>query len=279
MKVFKTVKEIQNYLKGLHSDSVGFVATMGALHIGHLSLIDISKKQNKITVCSIFVNPKQFNNQEDLNKYPRNNDLDLEKLTAAGCDIVFIPSTEEMYPQKIEKEFHFGILSDVMEAKHRPGHFNGVAIVIERLFEIINPTHAYFGEKDFQQLSVIHSLVKQLNLPIKIVGCPIIREDNGLAMSSRNERLSENEKEAASEICKTLTYISQHKHKFSVQELKAYFNNNISKNNLLAPEYFEIADKITLKPIKDWSESEYCIAFTSVNVGSIRLIDNMTINN
>ena len=279
MQVFKTVKEIQSYLKGSNSGSVGFVATMGALHIGHISLIDISKKQNKITVCSIFVNPKQFNKQEDLVKYPRNTDSDLEKLAAAGCDVVFIPSVEEMYPSKVEKEFHFGTLSNVMEARHRPGHFNGVAIVIERLFEIINPTHAYFGEKDFQQLSVIHALVKQLNLPVNIVGCPIIREANGLAMSSRNERLSGNEKKAASEINKTLTYVSQHKNKFSVLELKEYFNKKISKNEFLATEYFEIADGTTLKPINNWNESEYCIAFTSVNIGSVRLIDNMTIIN
>jgi pantoate--beta-alanine ligase len=279
MRVFKTVNEIQGYLKSSNHESVGFVATMGALHVGHLSLVDLSKKQNTVTVCSIFVNPKQFNKQEDLVKYPRNTELDIEKLAVAGCDIVFMPSVEEMYPCKVEKEFDFGVLSVVMEAKHRPGHFNGVAIVVERLFEIINPTNAYFGEKDFQQLAVIHSLVKQLNLPVNIVGCPIIREENGLAMSSRNERLNINEKKAASEISKTLSYISKHKNKFSVQELKTYFNNNITKNNLLTPEYFEIADRSTLKPIKDWSESEYCIAFTSVNIGSVRLIDNMTIIN
>lgn len=279
MKVFKTVKEIQSYLTNLKSESIGFVATMGALHIGHISLIEVSKKQNSLTVCSIFVNPKQFNNQEDLIKYPRNVDADIEKLAAANCDVVFIPSVEEMYPNKIEKEFQFGILSKVMEAEYRPGHFNGVAIVVERLFDIIRPTNAYFGEKDFQQLSVIKALVNQLKLPIKIIGCPIIRENNGLAMSSRNERLTEVEFNAASNINKALTFVRHNKNKLSIAELKSFYADLLSKNKLLTIEYFEIADGNTLNPIKEWSEADYCIALTSVNVGGVRLIDNMTIIN
>lgn len=279
MKVFKTVKEIQSYLTNLRSESIGFVATMGALHIGHISLIEVSKKQNSLTVCSIFVNPKQFNNQQDLIKYPRNVDADIEKLAAANCDVVFIPSVEEMYPNKIEKEFQFGILSTVMEAEYRPGHFNGVAIVVERLFDIIKPNKAYFGEKDFQQLSVIQALVNQLKLPIKIIGCPIVRENNGLAMSSRNERLTEVEFNAASNINKALTFVRHNKNKLSIAELKSFYADLLSKNKLLTIEYFEIADGNTLNPIKEWGEADYCIAFTSVNVGGIRLIDNMTIIN
>ena len=228
MLVFYTVEEIKNYLLEHSSKSVGFVATMGAVHQAHISLVEISKKENDLTVCSIFVNPKQFNKLEDLEKYPRNNIVDLKKLEAAHCDLVFIPSVEEIYPEKVEKEFYFGTLSEVMEAEHRPGHFNGVAIVIERFFEILNPQLAYFGEKDYQQLAVIKALAKQINSPVKIVGCPIHRELNGLAMSSRNERLSSTEKEQASVISRTLKYVSEHKN-LPVSELKAHFLNEMNK--------------------------------------------------
>ena len=278
MQVFYTVKEIQDYLLKHRSKSLGFVATMGALHQAHISLVDISNKENDLTVCSIFVNPKQFNKKEDLEKYPRNTEADLEKLKAAACDVVFIPSVEEMYPQKVEKQFHFGVLSEVMEAEHRPGHFNGVAIVIERFFEILNPTNAYFGEKDYQQLAVIKALATQINSPTKIVGCPIFREENGLAMSSRNERLSVAEKEQASVISKTLKYICLHKNR-TVSELKAHFLSEMKKYENFEFEYFEIADETTLKPIEKWEDAEKHIAFTAVNVSGVRLIDNMTIIN
>jgi len=277
MQVFETVKEIQDYLNKHKSKSVGFVATMGALHQAHISLIDISKNENDLTLCSIFVNPKQFNKKEDLVKYPRNIKDDLERLRKANCDVVFIPSVEEMYPQKVEKEFHFGVLSEVMEAEHRPGHFNGVAVVIERFFEILNPTRAYFGEKDYQQLAVIKALAKQINSPVKVVGCPIYREESGLAMSSRNERLSTSEKEEASEISKALSFISQHKKTHTIAELKDYFLNNMAQHKLFEPEYFEIADENTLEPIQNWGNAEKYIAFTAVNVNGVRLIDNMTI--
>lgn len=279
MIIFKSAKEIQVYLAKTNAKSVGFVATMGALHQAHISLIDISKQQNEITICSIFVNPKQFNKKEDLVKYPRNTEADIKKLQEADCDVLFIPSVEEMYPKKVEKEFHFGVLSEVMEAKHRPGHFNGVAIVIERFFEILKPTHAYFGEKDFQQLAVIRALVKELNSSVKVVGCPIYREKNGLAMSSRNQRLSPKEKEVASEISKALTYVSKQKNVFSVTELKEYFFNNMAKHQLFEPDYFEIADENTLKPIQNWGDAKKYIAFTAVNVNGVRLIDNMAIIN
>ena len=279
MQVFNTVQDIQFYLKESNAKTIGFVATMGALHNAHISLIDISKSENELTVCSIFVNPRQFNKKEDLTNYPRNNEKDIKKLEKANCECVFIPSVEEMYPVKIEKHFQFGILSEVMEAKHRPGHFNGVAIVIERFFEILNPTHAYFGEKDYQQLAVIRALTKQIDSPVKIIGCPINREENGLAMSSRNERLTPLEKEEAGEINRALSFISKHKKTHSVMELKDYFLKSISKNKLFEPEYFEIADKNTLKPIKKWNDAEFCIAFTAVNVSGVRLIDNMTIIN
>ncbi|MBL4669771.1 MAG: pantoate--beta-alanine ligase [Flavobacteriales bacterium] len=278
MEVFKTVKEIQEYLVKTESKNLGFVATMGALHQAHISLIELSQKENELTVCSIFVNPKQFNKKEDLVKYPRDTEADLKKLEAVNCDIVFIPSVEEMYPKKVEREFHFGILSEVMEAEHRPGHFNGVAIVIERFFEILNPTHAYFGKKDYQQLAVIKALTKQINSSVKIVGCPIYREKNGLAMSSRNERLSANEKEEAGVINKTLKYVCEHKN-LTVPALKTYFLTEMNQHLNFESEYFEIVDEITLQPIQEWGGANKYIAFTAVNVNGVRLIDNMTIIN
>jgi pantoate--beta-alanine ligase len=277
MQIFKTVVEIQEYLTKFKTKKVGFVATMGALHQAHISLIKASQKENELTICSIFVNPKQFNKKEDLVKYPRDIDSDLERLERAQCDVVFIPSVDEMYPVKVEKEFHFGLLSEVMEAEHRPGHFNGVAIVIERFFEILKPTNAYFGEKDYQQLAVINALARQINSPVKVVGCPIFREKNGLAMSSRNERLTEREKEIAGEINRALSFVSKNKETHTVAELKSYFLNRIREDKLFDLEYFEIADSTTLKPIKTWEESEKQIAFTAVNFAGVRLIDNMTI--
>lgn len=279
MQIFHKTSEIQDYLTNINTKSVGFVATMGALHNAHISLINISKNENDITICSIFVNPKQFNKKEDLIKYPRNIAADLDKLKSANCDVVFIPSVEEMYPQKIEKQFHFGVLSNVMEANHRPGHFNGVAIVIERFFEILNPTRAYFGEKDYQQLVVIKALVKQINSPVKIVGCPICREKNGLAMSSRNERLSKEEKELASAISKTLIFVSENKNSYSVAALKKYFIDEMKMHPIFDTEYFEIADKESLTPIENWTDANEYIAFTAVNVNGVRLIDNMAIIN
>jgi len=252
---------------------------MGALHQGHLSLIAQSKKQNKITICSIFVNPKQFNNQDDLIKYPRNIEKDLQLLKKNNCDVVFIPNEKEIYPTTKNTSFNFGILSEVMEAAHRPGHFNGVAMVIERFFEILQPTNAYFGEKDFQQLAVIRNLVKQLKLPVNIVGCPIYREENGLAMSSRNERLTDEEKQEAALISNTLNFIKKNYKNYAITTIKKQFAEKINKNNFLNLEYFEIADGNSLTPLKNWQETNYCIAFTAINVGGVRLIDNMTIFN
>jgi pantoate--beta-alanine ligase len=277
MQVFYTVKEIQSFLG--EKKNVGFVPTMGALHQAHISLIEISKAQNEITVCSIFVNPKQFNKKEDLVKYPRNIDADLARLKAANCDIVFVPSVDEMYPSDQNKDFHFGVLSEVMEAEHRPGHFNGVAIVIERFFEILNPTNAYFGEKDFQQLAVVKALADKIQSTVNVVGCPIFREESGLAMSSRNERLTKEEKDIASNISRALSFVSEHRNTHSISALRDYFIEEMAKHQLLELEYFEIADGKTLGPIKDWTEATTHIAFTAVNVSGVRLIDNMTIIN
>jgi len=279
MQVFETVKEIQDYLNQHATKSTGFVPTMGALHAAHISLIEASKKENEITICSIFVNPKQFNKQEDLTNYPRNTEADIQQLEAAKCDVLFIPSVTEMYPTKSEKEFDFGVLSEVMEAEHRPGHFNGVAVVIERFFEILNPTNAYFGEKDFQQLAVVKALTKQINSSVNIVGCPIFREKNGLAMSSRNERLSIEEKEIASAINKALKHVCEKRSTESVADLKTFFLDKMNHFSFFEPEYFEIADAETLQPITEWGDAQKYIAFTAVNVNGVRLIDNMTIIN
>ena len=279
MLVVNTIEELQLFFEQQKGKSIGFVPTMGALHKGHVSLVEFSQQKCDITVCSIFVNPIQFNKQDDFTNYPKTIDSDLKYLEAVECDVVFCPSAQEMYPNKIEKDFNFGILSTVMEGEHRPGHFNGVAIVIERFFEIINPDLAFFGEKDFQQLAIVKEVAKQTGFKTKIIGVPTVREVSGLAMSSRNLRLSEDEKIAAANISKELQYIILNKNAFTPQELKINYRNKIDANQFLKTEYIEIADGNTLLPVINWEDSDYPIAFTAVNVGEVRLIDNMTIIN
>lgn len=279
MLIFESVSALQKYLQENSNKSIGFVPTMGALHNGHLSLIDASQQKCELTVCSIFVNPTQFNKQEDLEKYPRNVEQDLKLLEQKKCDVVFLPTVAEMYDNYTFKEFDFGALGNVMEGEHRPGHFNGVANVIQRFFEIINPTYAFFGEKDFQQLAIVKALVKQINSPTKIIGCPILREETGLAMSSRNERLSSSDRNEAQLIYKLLSDIKQKHLTSSVADMKSYFAENLNKTKKFELEYFDIADGNTLQPIVDWNQSNYCVAFTAVNVGNVRLIDNITIFN
>lgn len=279
MIIFNTTEQLQAFLKENAKKTIGFVPTMGTLHLGHLSLIKKAKKKCDLVICSIFINPIQFNKQEDLDNYPKNFNADTQQLQEISCDVLFYPSVKEMYPTKVEKKFDFGALATVMEGEHRSGHFNGVAIVIERFFEIINPDFAYFGEKDFQQLAIIKVLTKQLGCKTKIISGKIIREISGLAMSSRNQRLNNEEKDAAADIYKTLCYVSAHKKDFSINKLKKYFKTKIDANPFLKLEYFEIADGNTLQPIKKWEESNYPVAFAAVNVGNVRLIDNMTIIN
>ncbi len=279
MQVIKDINSIQGFLKRQPNKTIGFVPTMGALHQAHLSLIERSKKQCDITICSVFVNPKQFNKQGDLDNYPRDIERDIVSLESANCDVLFYPSVEEIYPSENNKVFDFGDLTKLMEGEFRPGHFNGVALVIERFFEILNPTHAYFGEKDFQQLAVINALVKQINSPVKIVGCSTIREESGLAMSSRNERLTEVEKVAAADIFRELKFIAENKEAKGIEELKNHFINTINKNPHLTTEYIEITDTETLQPISNWSESKQPRAFTAVNIRDVRLIDNIAIIN
>ena len=276
MLIYKSVNELQQFLTENKHKTIGFVPTMGALHQGHLSLIQASQRKTNITVCSIFVNPIQFNKQEDLDNYPRNVDVDVLKLESVNCDVLFLPSVEEMYPTKQYKNFEFGSLAEVMEGEHRPGHFNGVANVIERFFEIILPNYAFFGEKDFQQLAIVKALTKQLGLKTEIVGCPILREASGLAMSSRNERLSATQKNDAAIIFEALSFIKNNYQKHNIAEHKSYFARTISAKNMEL-EYIEFADGNSLQPVQNFNETKYCVVFIAVHVGKVRLIDNVTI--
>ena len=281
MLIFKTVVELQQFLLSCVNKTIGFVPTMGALHQGHLSLMAKAIEENDLMVCSIFVNPTQFNNKEELEKYPRQTDKDIALIQNAFADdaklIIFLPDVIEIYPNKIEKSYDFGNLSLVMEAQHRPGHFDGVGMVLERFFDIVQPTKAYFGEKDFQQLAVVRNLVKQLKLPLQIIGCPIVREANGLAMSSRNERLTPEQKEQAANIYKFLQEAKQQATTLTVEEVKNNFTNAIKNISTLQLEYLEIADGNTHTSIENREETTYCVALVAVFVGTIRLIDNVTL--
>ncbi len=279
MLVVEDIKALQDCLKQSNGKTIGFVPTMGALHRGHVRLVELAKQKCDIVVCSIFVNPVQFNKESDFVNYPNTFNEDIKMLEDAQCDLVFSPSAKEMYPSEPKTGIDFGSLGEVMEGEHRPGHFRGVGIVIERFFELINPDFAYFGEKDFQQLAVIKFLTKKLNLKTKIVGVPTVREKSGLAMSSRNLRLSEAEKAAAAAISEALKYVSENKKNHSIEELAEYFKLTINQKEHLELEYFEIADMTTLKPIKNWTDSVSAVACTAVIVGPVRLIDNMTIIN
>lgn len=276
MNVFKTIEETRRWLaeqRALNLTS-GFVPTMGALHEGHLELIRRSCRENDITGCSIFVNPIQFNNPEDLAKYPRTLEDDLRMLEEAGCDMVFVPSVEEMYPGPVTKKYDFGDLERVMEGKFRPGHFNGVAVVVKKLFDIFEPDRAYFGEKDYQQLCIIRALVKMEGLPVKIIPCATVREADGLAMSSRNRRLNPEERIVAVEIYRTLLIAKEEAGKRSIGEVREMCAARL--NNMgFGVEYFEIANASTLQPAISWDEAQGVVACVAAFLGRVRLIDNM----
>jgi pantoate--beta-alanine ligase len=277
MKIVDNKQELKETILSLRKgdESIGFVPTMGALHEGHLSLIKASNKDNNITVVSVFVNPTQFNNPNDYSKYPRILEDDIEKLKSVKCDILFTPSENEMYPEEDNREFDFGIIEKVMEGRHRPGHFRGVALIVSKLFEAVNPDKAYFGEKDFQQVAIINRLNEIENYGIEIVSCPIIRESGGLAMSSRNMLLSEEQRKNVPLISQTLLKAAEQSKAMSVSDIKTWVVNAISANNHLEVEYFDIVDSKTLETIVDWSDSKDIIACIAVNVGTIRLIDNI----
>ena len=281
MKLITTVSALQAGLlteraKGFKT---GFVPTMGALHKGHLSLVTRAGNENEVVVVSIFVNPTQFNDKSDLDRYPRTLESDMQKLSALKCDYVFAPSVEEVYPVADTRKFDFGNLETVMEGRFRPGHFNGVAQVVSRLFDIVKPDRAYFGLKDFQQLAIIKNLVRQLKYPIEIIPCEIMREPDGLAMSSRNMLLEPNYRKAAPMIYQTLLKVNELKINKSVEEVKESIIAKIEANPLLNVEYFEIVDEETLKSVVSWNEQNAKIACIAVFAGKIRLIDNIAIHN
>lgn len=273
---FETIAETGNYLtlRKNEGKSVGFVPTMGALHEGHITLVKRSVSENDFTVVSIFVNPIQFNNPNDLAKYPSDLKSDLELLEKAGADLVFIPSVKEMYPEPSTKVYDLGFVTTVMEGKFRPGHFNGVAVVVHKLLDIVKPDRAYFGEKDFQQLLVIKELVRREHIPVEIVPCPISREDDGLARSSRNMRLTPIMRAAAPFIYKQLKKAKEIAPHSTAREVEEAIEKVFSEHPLLELEHFTIADGDTLNPIKG-KIPDNAYGFIAVFAGDIRLIDNI----
>ena len=279
MQVFHKIVELQNTLfddrkKGR---SVGLVPTMGALHDGHASLVKKSVKENNITVVSVFVNPTQFNDPKDLSSYPRDLKADCKLLESVGADYVFAPSVEEMYPTPDTRHFEFPPISTVMEGAHRPGHFNGVCQVVSRLFYIVRPDRAYFGEKDWQQIAVVKAMVKSLGLNVNIVECPIIRDTDGLARSSRNTLLSAEERMIAPNIFKALKESVKYAKKHTVQETHDYVVNQINAVKGLDVEYFEIVDGNSLQSINNWNDTDYTVGCITVYCGArpVRLIDHI----
>ena len=279
MQVFHKIVELQNKLfeDRKNGKSVGLVPTMGALHEGHASLVKKSVKDNDVTVVSVFVNPTQFNDPKDLSSYPRDIEADCKLLEEVGADYVFTPSVEEMYPTPDTRHFEFPPISTVMEGAHRPGHFNGVCQVVSRLFYITRPDKAYFGEKDWQQIAVVKAMVRSLNLNVKIVECPIIRDTDGLARSSRNALLSADEREIAPNIFKALKESIEYSKKHNISETHDYVVEKINSVNNLEVEYFEIVDGNTLQKVSDWNDSEYIVGCITVYCGKrpVRLIDHI----
>ncbi|MFV0500106.1 MAG: pantoate--beta-alanine ligase [Bacteroidales bacterium] len=274
MKIINSIQEITEISRALRLDNktIGFVPTMGALHKGHLTLMQRAKDENDILIVSVFVNPIQFNNPEDLEKYPRDIDADSNKLESIGCNYLFFPKAEEVYSQEPTEEFDFGNLDKVMEGEQRPGHFRGVAIIVSRLFNWINPNKAYFGEKDFQQLTIIKFMVNNLNLGVEIVACPIVREEDGLAMSSRNQRLSASAREIAPRINAILRKSYSLSENISISQIKSFVINEFKLVKDFELEYFEIVDAKTLEPITQRTENGVvgCVALW---LDGIRLID------
>lgn len=277
MKFFSSISDTQKAIAQFRkiNKSIGFVPTMGALHQGHLELMKRAKGDNDILVVSIFVNPIQFNNKEDLDKYPRDMEKDIRLLEEVKCDILFSPSAEEMYPEPVNEKYDFGNLEMVMEGAFRPGHFNGVAVVVKRLFGIVKPYKAYFGEKDFQQLAIVRKLTELEQLPVLVVACPTIREADGLAMSSRNKRLTKEERTAAPFLYKALTEAKNQIGKMSPDEVKLRLQNQFADQPLFDLEYFELADENNLQPVSSWDENRNIRGFIAAYIGKVRLIDNI----
>lgn len=278
MLIFSKITEVQGILAPLiaQGKKIGFVPTMGALHQGHLSLIKQAQSQCDYTVCSIFVNPTQFNDKSDLERYPRMPEKDAELLKTVKCDLLFLPQVEEIYPKMGQATFDFGNLNTILEAEHRPGHFNGVAQVVKRFFEIVQPTVAYFGSKDFQQVMIIKALIKHMQSPIQIVACPILREPDGLAMSSRNTLLSPEERKVAALIPQIMQKARSIALENGIESAKQFVESEISRQPFMKLDYYAICDSQTLSTATtNLKETSKLISLIAVFVGKIRLIDNL----
>ena len=282
MKIIRTVGDLRKYVVDAHDSgkSIGLVPTMGALHAGHMSLMHKARKENDVVVASVFVNPTQFNNAQDLKTYPRTESADVALLEDAGVDAAFIPSVEEVYPEPDTRVFDLGKVAEVMEGKMRPGHFNGVAQIVSKLFGWVSPDRAYFGEKDFQRIAVIKKMVQLEGFDIEIVDCPICRHDDGLAMSSRNVRLTEEQRSIARKIHKVLTDSLKWAEEHSPQEVKQMVADTLNGVEWLETEYYEIVDSLSMQPIEKWEDVDkksgaVAVGCVTVYCGDVRLIDNI----
>lgn len=277
MRVVKTISELKSLISGYKQENktVGLVPTMGALHAGHKSLVDRARKENDIVVVSVFVNPTQFNNKQDLATYPRTEERDCALLEAAGCDVVFMPAVEEVYPEPDNRQFDLGAVAEVMEGAHRPGHFNGVAQIVSKLFGFVEPDRAYFGEKDFQQIAVICKMVQLEGFKLQIVACPIKREDDGLALSSRNVRLTAEQRQLAPNIYRVLKESCNFAKSHTVAETEKFVVDSLNALPQMEVEYYSIVDALTMQPVSDWADADSITGCITVYCGEVRLIDNI----
>lgn len=277
MRVVKTISELKSLISGYKQENktVGLVPTMGALHAGHKSLVDRARKENDIVVVSVFVNPTQFNNKQDLATYPRTEERDCALLEAAGCDVVFMPAVEEVYPEPDNRQFDLGAVAEVMEGAHRPGHFNGVAQIVSKLFGFVEPDRAYFGEKDFQQIAVIRKMVQLEGFKLQIVACPIKREDDGLALSSRNVRLTAEQRQLAPNIYRVLKESCNFAKSHTVAETEKFVVDSLNALPHMEVEYYSIVDALTMQPVSDWVDADSITGCITVYCGEVRLIDNI----
>lgn len=278
MITINSVSELRETVSKFRNEgkTIGLVPTMGALHEGHLSLVNRCRKENDVVVVSVFVNPTQFNNKEDLRTYPRTEEADRALLESAGCDIAFMPTVEEIYPEPDTRVFALGRVAEVMEGAMRPGHFNGVAQIVSKLFMFVEPDRAYFGEKDFQQIAVIRSMVKSEGFKLEIVPCPIVREADGLAKSSRNVRLTPEMRKIAPNIARILNESKEYAKSHTVGETEKYVVDAINSYDGMEIEYYQIVDGISLEHLTSWDETGYAVGCVTVYCGDVRLIDNIT---
>ena len=275
METITNSEELRRALGSRDRSGIGFVPTMGALHAGHRSLVERARRECATVVVSVFVNPTQFNDKTDLKNYPRTPEADLRLLEEVGADYVFMPSVEEVYPEPDTRTFDFGMIDKVMEGATRPGHFNGVAQVVSRLIDLVKPAKAYFGEKDFQQIAVIREMVRQLRIPVEIIPCPIVRGEDGLALSSRNTLLDTDHRTAAPYIYKVLKAAVEKSHQTTPDQLAAWVTAQVESNPLLKVIYFQVVDAATMQQVRTWEESPAIQGCIAVQAGDIRLIDNI----